>query len=42
MVAIESVVNVEPLDGAAVAVTAGLKGGERVVSQGASLVNQIR
>lgn len=36
------VVNVEPLDGASVAVTSGLKAGDRVVTQGAGLVNQIR
>lgn len=35
-------VRVEPLDGASVAVVAGVKGGERVVVQGASLLNQIR
>lgn len=35
-------VRTEPLDGARVAVTAGLKPGERVVVQGASLLNQIR
>jgi hypothetical protein len=32
----------EPLDGVHVAVTSGLKGGDRVVTQGASLVNQVR
>lgn len=36
------VVTVEPLDGANVAVTSGLKAGDRVVTQGATLVNQIR
>jgi membrane fusion protein, heavy metal efflux system len=36
------VVMFEPLDGASVAVTSGLKSGERVVTQGAPLVNQIR
>ncbi|UDF37841.1 UNVERIFIED_ORG: HlyD family efflux transporter periplasmic adaptor subunit (plasmid) [Shinella sp. XGS7] len=36
------VVMVAPLDGAAVAVTAGLKTGDRVVSEGAGLLNQIR
>jgi len=36
------VVTVAPLDGASVAITAGLKAGERVVSDGASLLNQIR
>lgn len=35
-------VTVEPLDGASVAVTAGLAAGERVVTQAATLVNQIR
>lgn len=35
-------VAVEPLDGVNVAVTAGLKPGERIVLRGASLVNQIR
>lgn len=35
-------VTLEPLDGVAVAVTSGLKDGERVVTQAASLVNQIR
>lgn len=35
-------VRTEPLDGMRVAVTAGLKPGERVVVQGASLLNQIR
>jgi hypothetical protein len=36
------VVTVEPLDGASVAVTAGLKAGDRVATQGATLINQIR
>lgn len=36
------VVMVSPLDGASVAVTAGLKAGERVVTDGAGLINQIR
>jgi hypothetical protein len=36
------VVTVEPLDGATVAVTAGLKAGDRVTTQGATLINQIR
>ena len=36
------VVTVEPLDGVNVAVTAGLKSGDRVTTQGASLVNQVR
>ena len=36
------VVTVAPLDGASVAVTAGLKAGERVVPDGAGLLNQIR
>jgi membrane fusion protein, heavy metal efflux system len=35
-------VRVVPVDGARVAVTAGLRAGERVVVQGAELVNQIR
>jgi RND family efflux transporter MFP subunit len=35
-------VSIEALDGASVAVTAGLGGGERVVVQGASLLEQIR
>ncbi len=35
-------VTVEPLDGAHVAATAGLQAGDRVVTQGASLVNQVR
>lgn len=36
------VVMFEPLDGSQVAVTSGLQSGDRVVTQGASLVNQIR
>jgi len=36
------VVTTEPLDGARVAVTAGLQAGERVVTQAAPLINQIR
>ena len=36
------VLTTEPLDGANVVATAGLKPGDRVVHQGASLVNQIR
>ncbi|MBX3662425.1 MAG: HlyD family efflux transporter periplasmic adaptor subunit [Burkholderiales bacterium] len=35
-------VTLAPLDGTAVAVTSGLKDGERVVTEAASLVNQIR
>ena len=35
-------VTVEPLDGANVAVTSGLKAGDRVVTQAATLVNQVR
>lgn len=35
-------ITVEPLDGAHVAVTFGLQAGDRVVTQGASLVNQVR
>ncbi len=35
-------VTTEPLDGASVAVTSGLKSGERVVTQAAPLINQIR
>jgi hypothetical protein len=33
---------VEPLDGATVSVVVGLKAGDRVVTQGAPLVNQVR
>lgn len=36
------VVSFEPLDGSHVIVTAGLKGGERVVTQAAALLNQVR
>ncbi len=36
------VVMTEPLDGAAMAVTSGLRAGDRVVTQGATLINQIR
>lgn len=36
------VVTVEPLDGVNVAVTSGLKAGDRVATQGATLINQIR
>lgn len=36
------VVTVEPLDGATVAVTSGLRAGDRVATQGATLINQIR
>ncbi len=36
------VVQTEPLDGANVIVTSGLKAGERVAVQGAGLVNQVR
>jgi membrane fusion protein, heavy metal efflux system len=36
------VVTVQPLDGATVAVTAGLVTGDRVVTLGATLVNQVR
>ena len=35
-------VTVEPLDGANVAVTSGLKAGDRVVTHAATLVNQVR
>ena len=35
-------VSVEPLDGTNVAVTSGLKAGDRVATQGASLINQVR
>ena len=35
-------ITVKPLDGAHVAATAGLQAGDRVVTQGASLVNQVR
>lgn len=36
------VVMTEPLDGSALAVTSGLRAGDRVVTQGATLINQIR
>ncbi len=36
------VVTTEPLDGVSVAVTSGLKAGERVATQGATLINQVR
>lgn len=36
------VVTVEPLDGVNVAVTAGLTAGDRVATQGATLINQVR
>ena len=32
----------EPLDGASVTVTSGIKAGERVATQGASFINQVR
>lgn len=35
-------VTVEPLDGVTVAVTSGLKAGERIATQGATLINQVR
>ena len=35
-------VTVEPLDGVNVAVTSGLKAGDRVAAQGATLINQVR
>lgn len=35
-------VTVEPLDGVTVAVTSGLKPGDRVATQGATLINQVR
>ena len=35
-------VTTEPLDGVTVAVTTGLKAGDRVATQGASLINQVR
>jgi hypothetical protein len=35
-------VTVEPLDGVNVAVTSGLKPGDRVATQGATLINQVR
>ncbi len=36
------VVTTEPLDGVSVAVTSGLKAGDRVVTSGATLINQVR
>lgn len=39
---VPKVVTVQPLDGASVAVTSGLEPGDRVVIQGATLVNQVR
>src|SRR5262249_53673003 len=36
------VVSVEPLAGVDVAVTSGLKAGDRVATQGAALINQVR
>jgi membrane fusion protein, heavy metal efflux system len=36
------VVMVEPLDGVNVTITSGLKAGERVATQGATLINQVR
>ncbi len=36
------VVLYEPLDGAQVSITSGLKAGDRIVTQGATLVNQVR
>jgi membrane fusion protein, heavy metal efflux system len=39
---VPKVVSVQPLDGAQVAVTAGLAAGDRVVTQGATLINQVR
>lgn len=36
------VVGFEPLDGASVLVTSGLEGGERIVTQAAALLNQVR
>ncbi len=36
------VVTVEPLDGASVAITSGLQAGDRVATQAAALINQIR
>jgi multidrug efflux pump subunit AcrA (membrane-fusion protein) len=35
-------VTFEPLDGASVTVTSGLKSGDRVATQGATLINQVR
>ena len=36
------IVSAEPLDGVTVAVTSGLKPGDRVATQGATLINQVR
>ena len=36
------IVSVEPLDGVSVAITSGLKPGDRFATQGATLVNQVR
>lgn len=36
------VVTTEPLDGVSVAITTGLKAGDRVVASGATLINQVR
>jgi multidrug efflux pump subunit AcrA (membrane-fusion protein) len=36
------VVTLQPLDGVSFAVTTGLKAGDRIVTQGATLINQIR
>ena len=36
------VVTIEPLDGVSAAVTSGLKPGDRVATQGATLINQVR
>jgi multidrug efflux pump subunit AcrA (membrane-fusion protein) len=36
------VVTAVPLDGTSVAVTSGLKPGDRVTTQGATLINQVR
>ncbi len=35
-------VKMEPLDGRSVVVTAGLKAGQRIVTDGATLLNQVR
>jgi len=35
-------VTAEPLDGVNVAITSGLKAGDRVATQGATLINQVR
>ena len=36
------IVTTEPLDGVQVAVTSGLQAGDRVATQGATLINQVR